>query len=134
MQELIERLESRLGIDEPTAEQVVGIILGAVKSEGPNESVDKLLRALPGADDLISKARSDVQETSSFGGILSHALAPLVGGELLVEAFGKLKSVGLDMDQAKTAAYELMDFAREKAGSDVVDEILDETPALKNLV
>ncbi len=72
------------------------------------------MKALPGADDLVSKTNSDVDDTSSKGGILSSALAPLVGGEPVVEAFRKLGSVGLDLDQAKTAAYEVLRFARAR--------------------
>ncbi len=112
----------------------VGIILGVVKSEGPKEGVEKFLKALPGADDLISKANSDVDDTSSEGGILSSALAPLVGGEPIMEAFRKLESAGLDLDQAETAAHEILRFARAKARPEVMDKILDGIPGFKRLV
>ena len=134
MEELIEKLSSSLEIDELTAEQVIGIFLEAIKSEGPDQGVEKLLKAMPGADDLISKAAPDVRDASGMNGILSHALAPLVGGETLVEVFAKLESAGLDMDKATMAGYEILNFARQKVGPDVFDEIVDEIPGLKRLM
>ena len=131
MQELIEGLGAKLGIDGPTTERVVGIILGTLQSEGPEEGVRKLLDCLPGAAELIAKAGPD---GGGAGGILGSALSALGGGGLLMETFGKLQAVGLDMDQAKTAGYEVVAFAREKAGREVVDEVIDAIPALKNLV
>lgn len=131
MHELIGRLVSKLGVDESTAEQVVGIILRALQSEGPADGVANLLSAFPGAEDMIAKAGED---SGGSGGFLSSVLAPLGGGGLLMETFGKLQSVGLNMDQSKTAAYEVVGYARETVGADVVDGVLDEIPALKGFV
>ena len=59
MEELIGRIVSNVGIDEGLAQKAVGMILGFLQQEGPEDKVSSLMGALPGAEDLISAASGD---------------------------------------------------------------------------
>ena len=59
MDELIGRLVADVGIDRPTAEKAVGIILDFLAKEGPADKVQPLLAKLPGAEALMQKAASE---------------------------------------------------------------------------
>ena len=46
----------------------------------------------------------------------------------------QLMSAGLDMGQIKNVASEVLGFAREKVGSDKVDEIIASVPGLSQFI
>jgi hypothetical protein len=115
MSELIDRLVANVGIDEPTAEKTVGIILNFLKKEGPAERVQSLIDNLPGAPALMASHKDG-------GGMFD------MGGLMGVGA--KLMGAGLSMGQVQTAAKEILVFAREKAGNEAVEEIAARIPGL----
>ena len=53
MYELIDRLVTNAGVDKPTAEKAVGIILNFLKKEGPPDRVQSLIDHLPGIAALM---------------------------------------------------------------------------------
>ena len=109
MEELIGRITSAAGIDAETAKKSVAAILGFLKAEGPAKEVDQVMAAVPGAAQAGE---------GSFAG----------GG--LMGLAGQLGDAGLDMGQMQTVGREVLAFAREKAGEDVVGEIVGATPGL----
>ena len=54
MDELIEQLAAKAGIEEAVAEKTVGIILGFLRSEGPADKVQGLIDKIPGAEAAIA--------------------------------------------------------------------------------
>lgn len=138
MEELITRIVEKVGIDAATAERVVGIILGMFKDNASSEQLSGLLGAMPGAEDLIAKA-SDAGDSAGaaaggIGGMLSGAMSAMGGGNPLMDTLGKLQGEGLSMDQARSAGSELVAFARESAGDDVVNSALEAIPGLKDML
>lgn len=132
MQELIDRIVSKLGIDSTLAEKAIGIILSMLKSEGPADKVSELLSMLPGADDMIRKAVDSADESGGgLGGLISGALG---GGSPLMATLSKLQSQGLDMSQSRSVGLEVLDFAKEKAGEDLVKEVASSIPGLSQLI
>ena len=117
MDELIDRLASKAGLDRTVAEKSVGIILGFLRKEGPADSVQALIDKIPGAEAAI-------RASGSPGG-----LASMLGGGLI--ALGtKLMGLGLGMSEIKGIARELFKFGRDKIGADKMDEIVAGTPGL----
>jgi hypothetical protein len=117
MDELIGRLATQAGIDEPLAEKTIGIILGFLRNEGPSDKVQALIDTIPGAEAAIA--------ASSGGG----GLGRLMGGGLM--ALGtKLMGLGLGMGQIQNIARELFRFGRDKIGADQMGEIIAGTPGL----
>ncbi|KAF0121689.1 MAG: hypothetical protein FD152_3773, partial [Xanthobacteraceae bacterium] len=108
IQELINRVAAAAGIDEGLASKAVGMILGFLQKEGPQEQVQQMLAALPGAEGLIA------QSGEGGGGGLMGMVGGLMGGGIMGLG-ANLMGAGLDMGQISTVGRELMAFGREKA-------------------
>ena len=54
MDELIERLAVKAGIDNVVAEKTVGIMLGFLRNEGPSDKVQALIDQISGAEAAIA--------------------------------------------------------------------------------
>src|SRR5712692_8791844 len=106
MDELVDRLVAKVGIDRAVAEKSVGIILAFLLSEGPADKVQTLMDRLPGAE---AAAKAAANSSGGIGG--------LMGGIMGVGT--KLMSAGLGMGQMQNVTREIIAFAREKAGEDV---------------
>jgi len=123
MDELIGRLVADVGIDRAAAETAVGIILDFLHKEGPPDKVQQLLAALPGAEALAQKAASE-----GGGGLMSGAMGGVMGAGM------RMMSAGLSMGQVQSVTRAVIAFAREKAGEDVVGEIVGAIPGLAQFV
>jgi len=119
--ELVERLIANVGIDRAVAEKSVGIILAFLINEGPADKVQALMDRLPGAE---AAAKSASNGSGGIGG--------LMGGIMGVGT--KLMSAGLGMGQMQGVTREIIAYAREKAGEDVVGEIVGAIPGLGQFV
>jgi len=115
MDELIEQLAAKVGIDKAVAEKTVGIILDFLRTEGPGDTVQELIGKIPGADAVIA----------SSGGFKGGFL----GGGLMALG-GKLMGLGLGMGEIQGVARELFRFGRDKIGADKIDAIIAGTPGL----
>ena len=124
MDELIARLTDSVGIDQSTAQQAIEIILGFLKQSGPGDKVQELLVAIPGAEDAVANIGG------GGGGILG-GMGGMMGA---MGAMNQLSSAGLDTGQVQSVAREIVGFAREKAGDDVVDEVISSIPGLSQFV
>lgn len=117
MDELIDRLAAKAGIDKAVAEKTVGAILGFLRKEGPADQVQALIDNIPGAEAAI-------KSNGSGGG-----LAGMLGGSVM--ALGaRLMGFGLGMSDIQTVARELFRFGRDKIGADGMNVIVAETPGL----
>jgi hypothetical protein len=121
MDELVGRIVANVGIERPVAERAVGIILDFLATEGPADKVPALLARLPGATEAIAAARST--SAGVFGGM---------GGIMGVGS--RLMSAGLGMGEIQGVTREIISYAREKAGNDDLDGIVDAIPGLRNYV
>lgn len=129
MEELIARITAAVGIEEATANQAVGMILGFLKSEGPSDQVSAMMEALPGADSMIA----NVAEGGGAGGLMGMA-AGMLGGGGVMGLGQKLMGLGLGMGEVSGVAKETVAFAKEKAGDDTVDAIINEIPGLSQFI
>lgn len=147
MEELIGRITAAVGIDESTAQTAIGVILGFLNKEGPSDAVSELLAAIPGAQDMLAGLGDAETDTGgglggALGGLLGGSggglggLAGAVGGLMggsgggLMAAASELMGAGLDMDQIQGTTQEIVGFAREKAGDEVVSQIMAQIPGM----
>lgn len=117
MDELIDVLTAKVGIDRAVAEKTIGIILNFLRNEGPTEKVQALIDSIPGGSDAVAASES------------SGGIGGLMGGGLMALG-GKLMALGLGMGEIQSVARELFKFGREKIGADKMGEIVAETPGL----
>jgi ribosomal protein L13E len=125
MEELIAEVAQKTGLDRPTAERAVGIILSLVRKQGAKAKVEELFQQLPGADELASRWGGD---GAKGGGLLGMLGGGLMGGPLV--AVGKLQAAGLSMEQIRTLGKLVLDHARQKAGDDLVRQVASSIPGL----
>ena len=126
MEELIGRITGKTGLDESTARQAVRIILSFLYEEGDREKVVALAGKIPGAADYIEGGDPDAAETlGGFGGLMG-------GGAMAI--LGKLQALGLGMGQIQAVTQETVSFARERAGDDIVDDVVASIPGLSQFV
>lgn len=118
MDELLDRLVGKVGVDRGVAEKAVGIILAFLLKEGPADKVQALINQMPGADAAMQAAATE----GGFG----------MGGIMGVGT--KLMAAGLGMDQMRGVTSEIIAFAREKVGEDAVGEIVGSIPGLGQFI
>ena len=133
MQDLIIRIAEKAGISEDIARQAASIIINFLAKEGPDSQVGKLLDAIPGARAMVSESGG---ETSGGGGGLLGGLGNMLGGGSggAMAAFGQLSNLGLEMGEVQTVAKETLDYSKEQAGEDTVDEIIGSIPGLSQFI
>jgi hypothetical protein len=129
MQELINLVSSKTGLDAAKAERALGIMLSLVKSQGDQTKVGELFAKLPGADELAAKHGGDGAGKKGLFGMLGGGL---MGGPLA--AVTKLTGAGLNMDQIKTLGVTTLDYAKQKAGPDLVKKVAGSIPGLSGYV
>lgn len=114
MDELIDRLAAKAGVDKSVAEKMV---LAFLRKKVPPDHVQVLLDNIPGAENAIDVSGSGNGFASMLG----------VG----VMALGaKLTGVGLGVSGIQTIGRELFSFGRDKIGADAMNAIIAETPGL----
>ncbi|RVN88412.1 hypothetical protein CN105_17200 [Sinorhizobium meliloti] len=130
MSELVTRVAENVGIETATAEKAVGMILGFLQREAAEGPVAQMIEAIPGAPELVAQYNG---EGSNGGGLLGGLMSAIGGGGVM--ALGQqLMSQGLGMGEITALAKETIAFAKEKAGDEVVDEVVASVPGLSQFV
>jgi hypothetical protein len=119
MNELVDELAAKAGIDDAVAEKTVGIMLDFLRSEGPPDTVQALIDHIPGAEVAIAAARD------------GSGLSRLMGGGLMA-AGTRLMALGLAVTDIQKIARELFAFGRDKIGADRMGAIIAGTPGLSH--
>jgi hypothetical protein len=117
MNELVDELAARAGIDDAIAEKTAGIMLDYLRSEGPAETVQALIDRIPGAEAAIVAARE------------GSGLSRLMGGGLMAVGT-RLMALGLTITDIQKTARELFAFGGDKIGADRMRAIIAATPGL----
>ncbi len=130
MNDLIARIAAKVGISEEIAQQAVAIIMGFLAKEGPDSQVSKLLDAIPGAREMVA-SKNEGDSGNSGGGLLGGLLGGAGG---MMGAFGELKGLGLEMDEVQSVAKETLDYSKEQAGEETVNDIIKSVPGLSQLI
>ena len=130
MSELVTRVSDNVGIEPDKAEKAIGMMLGFLQREAADGPVARMIEAVPGAADLVARFNG---EGASGGGLLGKVLGAVGGGGVM--ALGQqLMSQGLSMGEITGLAKETLAFAREHAGDETVDAVIDSVPGLRQFV
>ncbi|MFO1088330.1 MAG: DUF2780 domain-containing protein [Hyphomicrobiales bacterium] len=129
MEDLVQLVAQKTGLSPEKAERAIGIMLNLVKNQGEKAKVAELFAKLPGADDLAQRHGGD---GAKGGGLLGMLGGGLMGGPLA--AVTKLTAAGLSMDQIKTMGSEVLAYARQKAGPQLVKDVAGSIPGLSAYV
>lgn len=141
MDELIQQLTSRLGIDASVASAAAGKAMAMVKEHAGDELFEKISAAIPGATESAAQgAAQPAAATAESGGgmfgklagMASSALGSSAGGGL--EMGAALTAAGLSTDKMGDFVSTLVAFLKDKVGDDVTEQILGKFPMLKSLL
>lgn len=126
MDELIGRLVVDTGVDRAAAEKAVGIIFNFLVREGPSDKVRPLLTGLAGAEALMQKAASE--SAGGTGGLMGGAATGVMGAGM------RMMAAGQSMGQVQSVSREVLAYARERVGADVVGKAIAAIPGLAQFV
>lgn len=135
MEELIQQLTSKLGIDASVAQVATGKTMAMVKEHAGDELFDKISSMVPGASEA---AASDPEPAGgggmlgSLAGMASSALGGSAGSGL--ELGTALSGAGLESDQIGGFVSMVIAFLKEKVGDEVMEQVLAKLPMLKTLL
>lgn len=132
MNELVTRVAKNVGIDPATAEKAIGMMLGFLQREAADGPVAKMIEAIPGADALV--AQYNGAGSGGGGGLLGGLLSAVGAGGGVMALGQQLMAQGLGMGEITALAKETIGYAKEKAGPDVVDEVVASVPGLSQFV
>lgn len=129
MNELVNRIADKVGIEPAVAEKSVGMMLGFLQREAADGPVAKMIESVPGALDLVAKYNGEGEGKGLLGGLMSA-----IGGGGIMGLGQQLMAQGLGMGEISKLAKETMTAAREYAGDEVVDEVVASVPGLSQFV
>ena len=131
MQDLIDRIVTAAGVTPEKAAKALGIVLNLIQTQGNQNKVGELMDKLPGARALVQQHGGDGAGHGG-GGLLGMLAGGMMGGPLA--AISKLSAAGLSMDQIKALGTTTLDYAKEKAGPELVKEVAGAIPGLSGYV
>lgn len=141
MDELIQQLVEKLGLDADTANAASGKAMALVKEHAGDDLFSKIAGAIPGADTAADAASQAPQQSEGDdgGGLLGSiaGMASSVLGGSAGDAVGlasDLGSTGLKADQIAGFVSTIIEFLKEKLGDETVDQLLAKVPMLKSLI
>ena len=135
MDEFIQLAMKSLGSDAGPTRAATGGILNLMKEHADAADFGKLLGALPGADALM-KEGPEPGASEKLGGMVGGLVGQITGQPNAGEAVGALSFLtksGLDIGKIGTLFSLFMQFARSKAGADLVNRIVGQVPELQKL-
>ncbi|PWJ86868.1 hypothetical protein C8D77_12147 [Mesorhizobium loti] len=119
MEEFVSRIATNVGVDPALADKAVGMMLGFLQREAADGPATRMIEAIPGASELVAKHDGEDTEGGSV----------LAGGGVV--GFGQqLMNEGLSLGNIAGLANETIAFAKEHAGDELVDEVLNSIPGL----
>ncbi|MBN8954024.1 MULTISPECIES: hypothetical protein [unclassified Rhizobium] len=131
MNEVIDQIATKAGIAPDLAEKAVGMILSFLQREAPDGPVTKMIESFPGATDLVAQYGG---EQAGGGGLLGGLLSAVGAGGGVMGLGQQLMSTGLSMGDISSLAKETVATARQYAGNDVVDQVVNSVPGLSQFV
>ena len=134
MQDFIRSAAQQLNLPENTIQSASGAVLGVIQSQGGEDGAS-LLQALPGASDLAKNAGAPANGANGvIGSLLSKVTSMLGGGGNTLGLISALSQSGLGAQEQGRFISMFVDFAKQKAGADVVSRLLSKIPELGQLL
>ena len=125
MDQLVKLASAKLGVGEDAIRSALGTTLNLIKENSDTNDFGALVAKLPGAEYLLKSDGSLLSSlSSSVGGGLGSALG----------AVSVLGSSGLDSDKVGDLMGMFSRYAREQAGDNLVDRVMDSMPGLDTVI
>ena len=138
VEELIQLLTTKLGIDASVASGATGKAMAMLKEQAGDDLFGKIADAVPGLGEAAEQSGAD--DDGGGGGGMLGKLAGMASGAIGgsagqgLELGAALKNAGLETEQMGGFASTVIEFLKDKVGDEVIDQLLEKVPMLKSLV
>lgn len=134
MHEFLQMASERIGIREDTARSASSRILEVLREYGEDGDVEALLAKLPDVESLWGAESNG--HSAGLLGLLAGGGGSRLGANLgaLAGAVTSPRHSGISGAQLGSLVKLFVGYAREHAGDELVDRLLDQAPVLKTLV
>src|SRR5436190_24198118 len=128
IQQVIDAIAAKAGIEPAAAERAAGTILSVIQQEVDPQVAASLFEKLPGASEL---AAANAVNASS-GGYLSSIATSVLGNKAGVLAAGidQLEASGLTLSQIENVATNILAYVKTNAGGDIGRKVAEALPGL----
>lgn len=123
MADIVSELASKCNISPELAQKGLGTILTFMKSKLPPDTYAKVSAAVPGADNLVTAAKSAPQSSGGMVDAVTSAVGKMSGGGGATEAVAQLAKLGFSAEQLETFVPKVLEFLKTKLPPDVVKQI-----------
>jgi len=138
IQDFITQAAGNPGVSESSASSTTGGLLDLIKNQVADADGQEFVAKIPGAASLMAQA-PQAAEASEGGGLMGGLMGKagnMLGGNVgsALGVMGLFKQSGLNGDQAGSFVSMFFNFAKSKAGNDLVGKVLGQIPELKKLL
>jgi hypothetical protein len=130
MQELINNIAAKVGLEPAVAEKAVGMIIGFLQKNGPEGAVNAMMENMPGAAELAAQHA----QAEGGGGLLGGLMGMMGGGGSVMALGQQLMSQGVSMGQIGDLSKEVFAYAKDQVGEEKMGEIVSSIPGLSQFV
>ncbi len=135
METVIARVAAATDATPEVARKAVALVLDFIAREAPDDAVELLMAKAPALKAIIASSATTGGEGMgpTVRGLMGTGAGAMGGGGLL--ALGSdLMALGFDMSQIQAVGKEVLEYAREQAGDDVIGEIAGAIPGLAQYI
>jgi hypothetical protein len=133
--ELVRRTAALPGFDTDKAQKSVSIVLTKIDKHMPTDLSASFFAAVSGSKNLVENL-DDTPDAlpGGLGGMVMSALGNLLGdhGNILIETYAELEREGVTLDEARSFGVTFAEYAQERAGKELVDEMVLAAPGLSD--
>ena len=140
MEQIIQSISTKLGLPESSIRSALHSLLSFLRTKTGDAQFEQFLAMVPGAKEFAASAppapAAETKENGAlFGGLLGAA-GGLLGGQAgdLAKILTSLQQAGIPTEKIAPLAQEFLVQAREIAGPEPVDRLLQSFPLLRSLV
>jgi hypothetical protein len=134
MENLIARVATAIHATPDTARQAIAMIIDFIEREGPEEAVAALVAKTPEFQAIVASTKVGGEGLGGLAKGLMGTGAGMMGGGGLMALGASLMSLGLNMHQIQTTGKLVFEYARLRAGDDVMGEISAAIPGLSQFI
>lgn len=138
MDEILQSLSAKLGLPEANIRSAVHSLLDFLHTKVDDVQFEQFLAMVPGAKEFMASAPPAPAGGSQGGGFLAGLLGAAGGimgsqGADLAKVLDALQRAGIPTEKIAPLAQEFITKAKEVAGPETVDSILQKFPLLRSL-
>ncbi len=138
MDELIQQIVNKVGLDDSVAKSAVGNIFQFIRGQVGDADFGAIAEKLPGIDGLIPGAAATPGAGGGGGllGSITKMASSVVGGEAGagIDLMSNLSNLGVTKEQGLLLVQTIYSFLRDNVGPELTDGIVEKIPILKQLL